>query len=908
MMKKFAAWFLCFALLFNVTAFATYAEDGGYGNNYGEVEDNIDEWEQDRVLTSDVYTVKGGVISGIAAGTTVGEALLGFKNNVNITVSYGEEALSNKDLVPNGALFSLTMDGAVCDKATATVLGDGNSDGQVTVTDITLALSLVLNGSGEKTAPWLDVNADGRYTVTDIIKMRKMILSPDEKEYTADFSEKVYNIPEISDYYKLSGRYETTKNGVSFDWSANTLEFDVVAEGDLYLDVAVSNFARDIMLVVYVDGVRGYDFGDYAKVTRDASRVKIAENLQKGFHTIKVVRDMEVCTSIDVNGIVMNGEICPKPQDKNLMIEVIGDSISCGNAARKYDAEGAQSPDYYSEATETYAYLTAENLNADVRFVTSSGKSLVKTEGRVSIADEVYDLQCMWRSKTTAYDSTNQRKADLVIINLGTNDVRTDATKDAFKAKLKEFAQRVKSLNKANTKVVFVYGMMTGSEAFNAVYKEAAAELGGASAGYYAADEMTKCTELGITENRYNGHPTADEHKVYAEKLTAYLKDTVIPDMSLLSTDAYVSEAYNAPLWEGNITYQENATAISENGTIEDLQMLYKIDRVIAVRSYDLKTLYEEGKDYTVTADGKLSIPAGSAIKALDSGRLIGPAKGDWCDTFDGKGNVTIWGAQIHEYQISVTYTHSDAWSGAVPKSEASNIDKVLTKLKNGGDVNIVVYGDSISAGWNASGLNEPNTMNYNNGNIIERTSPEALNIAPYAPTWSRAVYAELQKKYPQANINYYNHSCSSSSSSNYGVKFLQSKVIDYKPDIVFFGFGTNEATRNTADFKKDTADMVKKVAAQYPNCAIVLVSAELPNLLHKSYHTNNLSAFEEAYYEIQAENPNLQIAVAPVNAVSKYVNSKKRFEDITGNNINHPNDFGVRVYTSTVLQTLGLY
>ncbi len=35
---------------------------------------------------------------------------------------------------------------------------------------------------------------------------------------------------------------------------------------------------------------------------------------------------------------------------------------------------------------------------------------------------------------------------------------------------------------------------------------------------------------------------------------------------------------------------------------------------------------------------------------------------------------------------------------------------------------------------------------------------------------------------------------------------------------------------------------------------------------------------------------------------------AKKRFEDITGNNINHPNDFGVRVYISTLMQTLGLY
>ena len=45
--------------------------------------------------------------------------------------------------------------------------------------------------------------------------------------------------------------------------------------------------------------------------------------------------------------------------------------------------------------------------------------------------------------------------------------------------------------------------------------------------------------------------------------------------------------------------------------------------------------------------------------------------------------------------------------------------------------------------------------------------------------------------------------------------------------------------------------------------------------------------------------------AVAPVTSLSARLLQRKRFCDCSGNNINHPNDFLVRLYAQTALQTL---
>ena len=221
----------------------------------------------------------------------------------------------------------------------------------------------------------------------------------------------------------------------------------------------------------------------------------------------------------------------------------------------------------------------------------------------------------------------------------------------------------------------------------------------------------------------------------------------------------------------------------------------------------------------------------------------------------------------------------------------------------------MLFYGDSISTGLNASGCNEALKWKYDGSkgySVYNENYKETINIAPYAASWPRAVYNRTQAKYPDAKINYINVASSSSASTTHGTRNLQAAVIDNQPDIIFIAFGTNENTASKANYKSYQKTMLEGITNAYPDCAVVFVSPTVPNLL--KYGNNNFAAFQEAFYELQAEYPNLDIAVAPVYTVATYVNSIKKYQDVSGNNINHPNDFGVRIYGNTIMQTLGLY
>ena len=78
--------------------------------------------------------------------------------------------------------------------------------------------------------------------------------------------------------------------------------------------------------------------------------------------------------------------------------------------------------------------------------------------------------------------------------------------------------------------------------------------------------------------------------------------------------DRYDEETYTLPLWKGNFIYHEDILFFRNR---KSARLLYPIDRIISVRSYDLQTEFTEGTDYTVK-DGELYITENSAIPVWD--------------------------------------------------------------------------------------------------------------------------------------------------------------------------------------------------------------------------------------------------------------------------------------------------
>ena len=143
-------------------------------------------------------------------------------------------------------------------------------------------------------------------------------------------------------------------------------------------------------------------------------------------------------------------------EEKPLKIEFIGDSITCG-----YGTDTESERGYFSTATEnftkTYAYLTAEKLNADYSAVCFSGYGVYSgyTSNGVRNSSDVvplyYDKSCfLYGGRDTTWDFS-EFQSDIIVINLGTNDASYCGSslsgRQEFTRRYAEFIRQVRMYN-----------------------------------------------------------------------------------------------------------------------------------------------------------------------------------------------------------------------------------------------------------------------------------------------------------------------------------------------------------------------------------------------------------------------------------------------------------------------------
>lgn len=166
--------------------------------------------------------------------------------------------------------------------------------------------------------------------------------------------------------------------------------------------------------------------------------------------------------------------ISPTP-DKPLKIEFIGDSITCGYGVDDEDPEHHFSTETEDE-TASFAYLTAQNLNADYSMVCYSGYGIISgyTESDEKLLTQLvpdkYEDTGYSRGKVDGIAITLQKwdfhrfQPDFVVINLGTNDDSyckdITARQEEYAACYAQFLQQVRSHNQ-EAYILCVYGIMT---------------------------------------------------------------------------------------------------------------------------------------------------------------------------------------------------------------------------------------------------------------------------------------------------------------------------------------------------------------------------------------------------------------------------------------------------------------
>ncbi|MBO5512403.1 MAG: SGNH/GDSL hydrolase family protein, partial [Clostridia bacterium] len=347
-----------------------------------------------------------------------------------------------------------------------------------------------------------------------------------------------------------------------------------------------------------------------------------------------------------------------------------------------------------------------------------------------------------------------------------------------------------------------------------------------------------------------------------------------------------------------------------DKGEVKSL--LYPIKSIVSVTSYDGKTTYEEGKDYVIE-DGKLKVTENSSIKVITSekyynhpGSLI---------TMNGK--PMFWGeSQVKAWQVSVTYEHDAAWEGYVQESQLEVYQNFVKKLIAGEDVTVFFYGDSITWGACSTYLEgvEPKQGAYS------MLFTEALaDLFGYKVKYINTGLQAAMPCHPvpateyvggdRGTITYVNTAIGGWNSAD-GVtnfdKFVKQQVEKYGCDLFVIGYGMNDGGFGAATTKANIKKMIDGMYEIKPEVSVMIVSTMTP-------HTGSnwdFDAIKQQERQLESLAKQLRkddkaVAVACVHSVSKAIQEHKTFNDYSGNNINHPNDWFYRVYAQTLLQTL---
>lgn len=385
-----------------------------------------------------------------------------------------------------------------------------------------------------------------------------------------------------------------------------------------------------------------------------------------------------------------------------------------------------------------------------------------------------------------------------------------------------------------------------------------------------------------------------------------------------MTYSSYDLNTYVYPYWHGNTVYNETALFV---GNTDATPLLYKASRILKVTSYDLKTTYAEGVDYTYDKSANLlrrtansRIPAweptrwnmtlaqAKANGLLASGNAFA-AKGATLNTATNEWSNYVYfaeGKTISEQQIAITYEHEEyapeEWT--LPAANVAAFPKLRNKLENGQRVEILYYGDSVVQGANAS---------------------KFVGLAPNAEQYTDMITSFIKAKYPRATVvqqNIASGGTTAEQALSYFPARTPTSVIPTEPctvtpDLIVFGYGLNDQNvlgYTPQKFAENIEKLVQKARQNFPNCEILFASPALGN--PASYPYSDEDTQEQAIKSLFFPNGNAKyngFAVAEVTKMHRQLYHKKgnRYGDITGNNVNHPNDMGMRLIAQTCLETI---
>lgn len=349
------------------------------------------------------------------------------------------------------------------------------------------------------------------------------------------------NVLENKKNYYIGGRYTWQEDKLCLAFSASFVEFTFRGT-HVSADIESDEFAEDETLKAWVavfkndemipgkrfplkKGLHTYEI--FESDTVEDATIRIMKYSENAFGMVAIVR-------IDVDGEVI---ACPK-HDKPL-IEFIGDSITCG-----YGIEGVVEKDAFTTSQENpweaYACLTARKLDADFELVSWSGNGIIShyveetvNEPRLEkpLMPQLYpyaDLELDTRlgkvENVTVWEP--QRKPDVIVIHLGTNDCsfarEIEERNMMYEKAYRRFISDLRSEH-LNTPIVCMLGVM--DQRLNATLGQLVSSIRA------KGDEQVFFLDTPLQKDEdgkgADYHPSKITHEKVANLLSAYIQERI---------------------------------------------------------------------------------------------------------------------------------------------------------------------------------------------------------------------------------------------------------------------------------------------------------------------------------------------------------------------------------------------
>ncbi len=311
--------------------------------------------------------------------------------------------------------------------------------------------------------------------------------------------------------------------------------------------------------------------------------------------------------------------------------------------------------------------------------------------------------------------------------------------------------------------------------------------------------------------------------------------------------------------------------AFNEGNTIETVRQPYSLDRD------------PSGTGATITFEG-------GSLPFLERNDLFQPPSAP--NAYPSARDKTRWmlfseNGLFHKRQLLVTYEHEGAWHGYIPPRDQKRLPIVKVAMQEGKPLDVLVFGDSISTGADCT---------------------LKIGLHPFAPGYGELLARGITTRHPRVKVHLVNASVGGQS-SEWGkkqIKNILNQERDFGFDLNVIAWGANDAAgkRKPARFVKNVEDHLKAIVKKHPRAEFILVASSLTNpaWIHSSHE--HLHAYRDGLLQLR-EKWGSKVEVADMTMLWGDLLKRKDFYDLTGNGLNHPNDWGHRLYADVLLDIL---